>query len=146
MLSYGFAKNNQDKRRPQQRSKKFNRLLVIIGMLLLLSICSVSAVNGTDVNTLHPPQTLNVTPLPVIQTLNVTTMLPTQTQVVAAVPPPVPVAKKATTVSTAAKVNAVNTQFNLKVGKRVTGTEGSRSRGLQKDSRGISLAGQPRNK
>gem|GEM_PF-5285517 len=106
MLSYGFAKNNQYERRPQQRNKKFSRLLVIIGILLLLTICSVSAVVGTDVNNLPPPQTLNVT-----------TILPTQTHQAPAVTITTPVAKKATAVT---KVNAVNTQFNLKAGKRVT--------------------------
>ena len=80
MMLDGFTNNNFKERRTQKRSKKFSRLLVIIGILLLLNVCYVSAVDGTDVNNLPPPQTLNVTTLPAIQTLNVTTMLPTPTQ------------------------------------------------------------------
>ena len=53
---------NMEERRTQQRSNNFSRLLVIIGIVLLLNICSVSAVNSTDVTDLPPTQTLNVTP------------------------------------------------------------------------------------
>ena len=80
MFPNGLAKYEQEERRTQQRSNNFTRLLVIIGIVLLFNICSVSAVNSTDVTDLPPTQTLNVTTIPAIQTLNVTTMLPTQTQ------------------------------------------------------------------
>jgi PKD repeat protein/FtsP/CotA-like multicopper oxidase with cupredoxin domain len=88
MLQFGLAKYDHEEKRTQQWSKKFSLLLVIIGLLLLLNTCYVSAVNSTDVTNLPPPQTLNVTSLPAIQTLNVTTIIPTQTQRVADIPPP----------------------------------------------------------
>jgi hypothetical protein len=78
MLQYGLGKNDREEKRTQQRSKKFGQLLLIIGILLLLNICYVSAVNSTDVTNLSPPQTLNITSIPVIQTLNVTSVNPTQ--------------------------------------------------------------------
>ena len=116
-----ITKNDQEERRTQQGSKKFSRLLVIIGIVLLLNICSVSAVDGTDVSNLPPPQTLNVTTIPAIQTLNVTTMLPTQTQQAPAVTTTTPVAKKVTTVSQAVKVTAANSpQFKLRMDKEIT--------------------------
>ena len=61
MFPNGLAKYEQEERRTQQRSNNFTRLLVIIGIVLLLNICSVSAVSSTDVTDLPPTQTLNVT-------------------------------------------------------------------------------------
>ena len=121
MLPNGLAKYEQEERRTKQGSNNFSRLLVIIGIVLLLNICSVSAVNSTDVTDLPPTQTLNVTTIPAIQTLNVTTMLPTQTQQVPTVTTTTSVAKKATTVSRAVKATAANSpQFKLRMDKEIT--------------------------
>ena len=84
MAQYGLGKNDHEEKRTKQWSKKFSRLLVIIGILLLLNTCYVAAVNNTDVKNLPPPQTLNVTPLPVIQTLNVTPAATLQAQLATA--------------------------------------------------------------
>ena len=121
MLPNGLVKYEQEERRTKQGSNNFSRLLVIIGIVLLLNICSVSAVNSTDVTDLPPTQTLNVTTIPAIQTLNVTTMLPTQTQQVPTVTTTTSVAKKATTVSQAVKATAANSpQFKLRMDKEIT--------------------------
>ena len=68
MLHHVLANNIPEEKRTKQRSRNFSRLFLTIGIVLLLSISYVSAVDVTD-----------GTNIPVIQTLNVSSLTPTMT-------------------------------------------------------------------
>lgn len=126
MLQYGLAKYDHEEKRTQQwskkqKSKKFSRIVLIIGILLLLNIGYVSAVNSTDVTTIPPPQTLNITSLPVIQTLNVTsisTLVP-DTTLITAVPTAI-TSEDTTKITRTLRPSAAIDQFTLRAGKLPT--------------------------
>ncbi len=65
MLHHVLANNIPEEKRTKQRSRNFSRLFLTIGIVLLLSISYVSAVDVTD-----------GTNIPVIQTLNVSSLNP----------------------------------------------------------------------
>jgi hypothetical protein len=136
MLQYGLCKNDHEEKRTKQRSKKFSRLVLIIGILLLLNICYVSAVNSTDVKNLPPPQTLNVTTIlppqtqrtadiPLPQTLNVTsipTTLVPNTTLITAVQTAVTSADPTQIVRTLSARDALD-QYTLRESQKVTQEE-----------------------
>ena len=125
-MHYELGKNDHEEKRTRHWSKKFSRLLFIIGILLLLNTCYVSAVNSTDSPGLPPSQTLNVTSPPA-------TLAP-DTTLITAVPTAITNPDTAKITRTLRPSAAID-QFTLRAGKLPTQAEKEKAAANYKKTR-----------